>query len=66
MNPKPLLQALPQSELMPKRCFLRKQWQPCPIEPAEMTNQTVAILANEETMALAEEPFDVFLEIPYI
>lgn len=40
---------------MPKRCFLRKQWQPCPIEPAEMTNQTVAILANEETMALAEE-----------
>ncbi|MEC3614235.1 type I polyketide synthase [Bacillus stercoris] len=47
--------ALPHSELMPKRCFLRKQWQPCPIEPAEMTNQTVAILANEETMALAEE-----------
>ncbi|MGY0654664.1 polyketide synthase PksL [Bacillus subtilis] len=54
-EPETIATALPQSELMPKRCFLRKQWQPCPIEPAEMTNQTVAILANEETMALAEE-----------
>lgn len=54
-EPETIATAMPQFELMPKRCFLRKQWQPCPIEPAEMTNQTVAILANEETMALAEE-----------
>ncbi|WP_276736064.1 type I polyketide synthase [Bacillus sp. (in: firmicutes)] len=46
---------LPYSEPIMKRCFLHKQWQHCPIEPAERTNQTVAILANEETMALAEE-----------
>ncbi|MFT4400843.1 SDR family NAD(P)-dependent oxidoreductase [Bacillus sp. SW14] len=47
--------AVPYSEPNTKHCFLHKQWQHCQIEPAERTNQTVAILANEETMALAEE-----------
>lgn len=47
--------AQPYSEPITKHCFLHKQWQHCPIEPVERTNQTVAILANEETMALAAE-----------
>ncbi|WP_418910937.1 ketoacyl-synthetase C-terminal extension domain-containing protein, partial [Bacillus subtilis] len=30
-EPETIATAMPQFELMPKRCFLRKQWQPCPI-----------------------------------
>ncbi|WP_368650522.1 SDR family NAD(P)-dependent oxidoreductase [Bacillus inaquosorum] len=54
--------ALPHSEPLTKHCILHKQWQRCPIEPAVRTNQAVAILANEETMALAAELSKYFLD----
>ncbi|MED1738767.1 SDR family NAD(P)-dependent oxidoreductase [Bacillus swezeyi] len=47
--------ALQTAAPMTTHCFLQKQWQHCPVTSAERKSQTVAILANAETMTLASE-----------